>query len=168
MARHADRPLVFPLSNPTSRSEASPADLLAWTGGRALVAAGSPFGRVTYEGCTVPVSQCNNSYVFPGLGLGVITSGARRVTDALFLAAARVLSDCVPTVDRPDAALLPSLEELPAVSRLIALAVGAEAQRQGLAPQALPEGWERAMEARRWEPSYLPLRPDKTGGAGAR
>ena len=168
MARHADRPIVFPLSNPTSRSEASPADLLAWTGGRDERAAGSPFGRMTHEGRTVPVSQCNNSYVFPGLGLGVITSGARRVTDALFLAAARVLSDCVPTVDGPDAALLPSLEELPAVSRLIALSVGAEAQRQGLAPQARPEEWERALEARRWEPRYLPLRPDKTGGTGAR
>jgi malate dehydrogenase (oxaloacetate-decarboxylating) len=115
----------------------------------------------------VPVSQCNNSYVFPGLGLGGITSGARRVTDALFLAAARVLSDCVPMVDGPDAPLLPPLEDLPVVSRRIALAVGAEAQRQGLAPQALSEEWERAVEARRWAPRYLPLRPDQTGGAGA-
>jgi malate dehydrogenase (oxaloacetate-decarboxylating) len=164
MARHTDRPIVFPLSNPTSRSEAPPADLLAWTEGRALVATGSPFGRVTCEGRTVAVSQCNNSYVFPGLGLGVIASGARRVTDALFLAAARILSDCVPPQAGPDAPLLPPLEELPAVSRRIALAVGAEAQRQGIAPQAAPQDWERALLARRWEPRYLPLRPDATGG----
>jgi malate dehydrogenase (oxaloacetate-decarboxylating) len=167
MARHAERPIVFPLSNPTSRSESSPADLLAWTEGRALIATGSPFGPVAFEGRTVPVSQCNNSYVFPGLGLGVIASGARRVTDALFLAAARVLSECVPPQDGPDAALLPPLEELPAVSQRIALAVGVEAQRVGLAPQAAPEEWERTLEARRWEPRYLPLRSNTAGGSGA-
>jgi malate dehydrogenase (oxaloacetate-decarboxylating) len=112
----------------------------------------------------VPVSQCNNSYVFPGLGLGVIASGARRVADELFLAAARVLSDCVPAQAGPEAPLLPPLEELPAVSRRIALAVGAEAQRLGLAPPAAPADWERALEARRWEPRYLPLRRATAGG----
>ena len=126
--------------------------------GRALVATGSPFGHVTYQGRPVSVSQCNNSYVFPGLGLGVMASGARRVADALFLAAARVLNDCVPPQDGPDPPLLPPLEDLPAVSRRIALAVGAGAQREELAPQALPEEWERAMEARRWEPRFLPRR----------
>jgi malate dehydrogenase (oxaloacetate-decarboxylating) len=164
MARHAERPIVFPLSNPTSRSEATPADLLAWTGGRALVATGSPFAPVACGRRTVPVSQCNNSYVFPGLGLGVIASGARRVADELFLAAARVLSECVPAQGGPEAPLLPPLEELPAVSRRIALAVGAEAQRLGLAPPAAPADWERALEARRWEPRYLPLRPAAAGG----
>jgi malate dehydrogenase (oxaloacetate-decarboxylating) len=164
MARHADRPIVFPLSNPTSRSEASPADLLAWTEGRALVATGSPFAGVAYGGRTLPISQCNNAYVFPGLGLGVIAAGARRVADVLFLAAARALSDCMPPQAGPDAPLLPPLEELPAVSGRIALAVGAEAQRRGLAPQAAPADWERTLEARRWEPRYLPLRPDAAGG----
>jgi malate dehydrogenase (oxaloacetate-decarboxylating) len=134
MARHAERPIVFPLSNPTSRSEAHPADLLAWTGGRALVATGSPFAGVACGGRTVPVSQCNNSYVFPGLGMGVIASGARRVPDALFLAAARVLGDCAPE-GGPDAPLLPPLEELPAVSRRM-----------------------------RWEPRYLHLRPAAAAG----
>jgi malate dehydrogenase (oxaloacetate-decarboxylating) len=162
MARHADRPIVFPLSNPTSRSEALPADVMAWTEGRALVATGSPFPAVAYEGRTLPISQCNNSYVFPGLGLGVIASGARRVPEALFLAAARVLSDCVPQVG-PEAPLLPPLEELPAVSRRIALAVGAEAQRLGLAPQAAPRDWERTLDARRWEPRYQALIPDTAG-----
>jgi malate dehydrogenase (oxaloacetate-decarboxylating) len=159
MARHVERPIIFPLSNPTSRSEALPADLLTWTEGRALVATGSPFGSVAYDGRTLPISQCNNSYVFPGLGLGVLAAGARRVTDVLFLTAARVLSDCVPAQPGPDAPLLPPLEDLPAVSRRIALAVGAEAHRQGLAPQAAPADWERTLDARRWEPRYLPLRP---------
>jgi malate dehydrogenase (oxaloacetate-decarboxylating) len=164
MARHADRPIVFPLSNPTSRSEAVPADLLAWTAGRALVATGSPFAAIAYGGRTLPITQCNNSYVFPGLGLGVIASGARRVPEALFLAAARVLSDCVPSQVGPDALLLPPLEDLPAVSRQIALAVGAEAQRLGLAPQAALEDWERTLDARRWEPRYRRLRPGGAGG----
>jgi malate dehydrogenase (oxaloacetate-decarboxylating) len=164
MARHAERPIVFPLSNPTSRSEASPADLLAWTEGRALVATGSPFASVAYGGRTLPISQCNNSYVFPGLGLGVIASGARRVSDELFLAAARVLSECVPPQAGSDVPLLPPLEDLHAVSWRIALAVGIEAQRQGLAPQAAPEDWERALEAGLWVPQYLPLRPDAAGG----
>jgi malate dehydrogenase (oxaloacetate-decarboxylating) len=102
--------------------------------------------------------------VFPGLGLGVIASGAKRVPDELFLAAARVLSQCVPPRAGSDAPLLPPLEDLPAVSRRIALAVGVAAQRQGLAPQAAPEDWEPALEARRWEPRYLPLRPEAAGG----
>jgi malate dehydrogenase (oxaloacetate-decarboxylating) len=165
MARHAERPIVFPLSNPTSRSEAAPSDLLDWTEGRALVATGSPFAPVAYGGRTLPVSQCNNSYVFPGLGLGVIASGTRRVADELFLAAARVLSESVPPQGGPDAPLLPPPEELPAVSRRIALAVGAEAQHLRLAPPAAPEDWERALEARRWEPRYLPLRPEAAGGS---
>jgi malate dehydrogenase (oxaloacetate-decarboxylating) len=94
----------------------------------------------------------------------VIAAGARRVPDALFLAAARVLSECVPPQAGPDAPLLPPPEDLPAVSRRIALAVGVEAQRRGLAPQAAAEDWERALEARRWEPRYLPLRPGAAGG----
>jgi malate dehydrogenase (oxaloacetate-decarboxylating) len=163
MAGHVERPIVFPLSNPTSRSEAVPADLLAWTEGRALIATGSPFGSVAYGGRPVPISQCNNSYVFPGLGMGVIAARARRVPDALFLAAARVLSDCVPPHAGPDAPLLPPLEDLPAVSRRIALAVGVEAQRLGVAPQSAPEDWERVLDAARWEPGYLPLRPHAGG-----
>ena len=159
MARHAERPILFPLSNPTSRSEAVPADLMAWTEGRALVATGSPFASVSYGGRALPVSQCNNAYVFPGLGLGVIASGARRVTGALFLAAARALGDCVPPTPGPEAPLLPPPEDLRAVSRRIGLAVGLEAQRQGLAPPATPEEWERALDAARWEPRYLPLCP---------
>jgi malate dehydrogenase (oxaloacetate-decarboxylating) len=157
MARHAERPLLLPLSNPTSCSEATPADLVAWTDGRALVATGSPFAPVTHRGRSVPVSQCNNAYVFPGLGLGVIAAGARRVTDELFLAAARVLGEW-PSSGGADAALLPPLAEIREVSRRIALAVGLEAQRQGLEAPMPADEWERALEARRWEPRYRPLR----------
>jgi malate dehydrogenase (oxaloacetate-decarboxylating) len=135
-----------------------PADLVAWTGGRALIAAGSPFADVTYEGRVIPVSQCNNSYIFPGLGLGVIAAGARRVTDALFLAAARTLSDCAPPGAGTGAPLLPPLHDITAVSRHVALAVGREAQRQGLAQPMTPLEWEATLDARRWEPRYLPLR----------
>jgi malate dehydrogenase (oxaloacetate-decarboxylating) len=96
----------------------------------------------------------------------VIAAGAQRIPDALFLAAARVLSGCVPPQSGPDAPLLPPLEDLPAVSRRIALAVGLEAERRGLAPQAAPEDWERTLDARRWEPRYLPLRSAVAGGWG--
>jgi malate dehydrogenase (oxaloacetate-decarboxylating) len=154
LARHSERPVLLPLSNPTALSEAVPADLLAWTDGRALVATGSPFAAVCHAGRTVPVSQCNNVYVFPGLGLGVVASGARRVTDEMLLAAARVLGDW----RQEPGALLPPLAEVREVSRRIALAVGLEAQRQGLARPTAPVEWERQVEAARWEPRYRPLR----------
>jgi malate dehydrogenase (oxaloacetate-decarboxylating) len=158
MARHVDRPIIFPLSNPTSCSEAVLEDLLAWTAGRALVATGSPFAPVAYRGRTIPISQCNNTYIFPGLGLGVIAAGARRVTAEMFLTAARVLSECVPQPAGRDSPLLPPLRDIPEVSGRIAQAVGLQAQRQGLAPQTSPENWERTLAGRRWEPRYRPLR----------
>jgi malate dehydrogenase (oxaloacetate-decarboxylating) len=156
MARHVERPILLPLSNPTARSEATPADLVAWTAGRALVATGSPFPPVVYRGRTIPISQCNNVHVFPGLGMGLIASGARRVTDEMFLAAARALADAAPAA--PDAPLLPPLEEVRVVSRRIALAVGSEAMRQGLAPRTSPRQREQILDARRWEPRYWPMR----------
>jgi malate dehydrogenase (oxaloacetate-decarboxylating) len=123
-----------------------------------VVATGSPFPDVPYGGRTVRVSQCNNVYVFPGVGLGVIASGARRVTDEMFLAAARALADCSPAKADPQAPLLPPPEGLRAVARRVALAVGAEAQRQGVAAAMAPQEWERRLDGRRWEPRYRPLR----------
>jgi malate dehydrogenase (oxaloacetate-decarboxylating) len=158
MARHVEPPIIFPLSNPTSRSEAMPADLIAWTDGRALIATGSPMSNVAYQGRTIPISQCNNSYIFPGFGLGLIAAGARRVTDEMFLVAARVLSTCVAASDRAAGHLLPAVEDIPAVSRRIALAVGMEAQRLGLARQLTPQEWEQTLDARRWEPRYRSMR----------
>jgi malate dehydrogenase (oxaloacetate-decarboxylating) len=158
MARQVERPVLFPLSNPTSRAEAVPADLITWTEGRALVATGSPFPDVTYGGRTIPVSQCNNVYIFPGVGLGVIAAAARRVSDEMFLAAARALSECSPARTDPYSRLLPPLEEIRAVARRIALAVAAEAQRQGLAERLPPGECERRVDACRWEPRYQALR----------
>jgi malate dehydrogenase (oxaloacetate-decarboxylating) len=158
MARYVERPIIFPLSNPTSRSEAMPADLVAWTEGRTLIATGSPMSSVNYQGRSIPISQCNNSYIFPGLGLAVIAAGARRVTDELFLVAARVLSDCVSASERAEGQLLPSVEDIPKVSRRIALAAGQGAQCLGLARQMTPQEWEQVLDARRWEPSYRPMR----------
>jgi malate dehydrogenase (oxaloacetate-decarboxylating) len=158
MARHVERPIIFPLSNPTSCSEAVPGEVLAWTEGRALVATGSPFASVAYQGRTIPISQCNNTYIFPGLGLGVIAAGARGVTDEMFLTAARVLSECVPEPAGRDTPLLPPLRDIPEVSWRIARAVGLQAQHQGLSPQTSAEDWERTLASRRWEPRYRPLR----------
>jgi malate dehydrogenase (oxaloacetate-decarboxylating) len=154
MAAHVARPIVFPLSNPTARSEAVPADLVAWTDGRAIIATGSPFPPVTHDGRTVSVAQCNNAYVFPGVGLGVIACGARRVTTEMFTAAAHALADCSPTNADPQAALFPPWEQIRAVSRQVALAVAARAQEQGAAPRTSPEELQRRIDAHVWTPRY--------------
>src|SRR5262249_40523785 len=155
---HAPRPVILCLSNPTARSEAKPADLIAWTEGRALVATGSPFPGVSFQGRTIPIAQCNNSYIFPGLGLGILAVGARRVTDEMFMAAAQALADCSPTRTDPHGALLPALENIRQVSRQIAVAVGAKAQEQGLATVTTPAQLESMVEANWWEPRYPRLR----------
>jgi malate dehydrogenase (oxaloacetate-decarboxylating) len=158
MARQVVRPAIFPLSNPTSRSEATPTDLLAWTDGRAIVATGSPFPDVTHDGHTVRIGQCNNSYIFPGLGQGVIASGARRVTDAMFLAAARALAACAPSRRNPDGSLFPPLDEIASVSRQIALAVASKAQRDDLAEPTSDEALAHRIDAGWWHPRYPKLR----------
>ncbi len=158
MARHVARPIIFPLSNPTSKSEAVPAALLAWTEGRALVATGSPFPDVTYEGRVFRIGQCNNAFIFPVVGLGVIASGTRRVSGAMFVAAARALSALSPARHDPTASLYPALEDLREVSRQVALAVGAEAQRAGLAEETTPDELERRVEATMWTPRYRRLK----------
>jgi malate dehydrogenase (oxaloacetate-decarboxylating) len=165
MARHVERPIIFPLSNPTSRSEAAPADLLAWTEGRALVATGSPFPDVHHGGRTIRIGQCNNVFIFPGMGLGVIASGAPRVTDTMFVAAARALSEHSPVRRNPNgeqgdphASLFPMLEHVREVSRDVALAVGAEAQHAGLAEATTLEELARRVDATMWTPRYARLR----------
>ncbi len=157
MARHVARPAIFPLSNPTSRSEANPADVLAWTDGRALVAAGSPFPPVALNGNRYPIAQCNNVYIFPGLGQGVIASGARRVSDGMFLAAARALTEHQPVGGSPTP-LLPPLEEITAVSRRVALAVALQAQAEGLAASCPSDEMKARIAARWWSPQYPRLR----------
>ncbi|HEV8540128.1 MAG TPA: NAD-dependent malic enzyme [Nitrospiraceae bacterium] len=158
MARHQARPIIFPLSNPTSRCEAVPADLLAWTDGKALVATGSPFEDVVYKGRKIPISQCNNSYIFPGLGLGILAVGAKRVTDSMFMAASRALAHGSPAGNNPDAPLLPPLEDIRSVSRQIALAVAGEAQRAGLGKHVSGTDLERLVDAKMWAPRYARLK----------
>jgi malate dehydrogenase (oxaloacetate-decarboxylating) len=154
MARKVARPIIFPLSNPTDRSEAVPADLLRWTDGRALMATGSPFAPVDFGGRKVPIAQCNNVYIFPAVGLGLIASGARRVTDKMMIAAARSLGENSPAVHDPSAALLPPLTDLRRVARDVAFAVGAEAQRAGVADPLSAEELRARIASTQWTPSY--------------
>jgi malate dehydrogenase (oxaloacetate-decarboxylating) len=158
MARHADRPIIFPLSNPTSKSEALPSDLIAWTGGRALIATGSPFADVAHGGRLISTGQCNNAYIFPGIGLGVIASRARRVNDEIFVAAARALSELSPVHDDPSGSLFPPLEQVREVSRHVAFEVGVEAQRAGLAEPSSEQELERRISAKMWNPRYVRYR----------
>ena len=154
MAAHVARPIIFPLSNPTSKCEARPEDLLAWTDGRALVATGSPFPDITYRGQTYTIGQCNNMFIFPGVGLGVLASQAKRVTNEMFVAAARALSACSPADKHLGASLYPRVEEVREVSRRVALAVGLAAQQAGVADQTTPEELEQRIAEQMWEPHY--------------
>ncbi|GMG85757.1 NAD-dependent malic enzyme [Biformimicrobium ophioploci] len=159
MAQYCEQPIIFPLSNPNSRVEGQPADLVAWTGGRALVATGSPFEPVPYDGRRIEISQCNNAYIFPGIGLGVIASGATRVTDNMLMASSVALADCSPLARDGSGALLPSLAEIREVSRYIALKVARQAVEDGVAPdpgsdEALQEGIEQNF----WQPVYRSYR----------
>jgi malate dehydrogenase (oxaloacetate-decarboxylating) len=154
MAKHIERPVIFPLSNPTSKSEAVPTDLINWTGGRALVATGSPFPPVAFENRLISIGQCNNAFVFPGVGLGVIASGARRVTNEMFVAAARALAEFSPTLQDPTASLYPALEGVRKVSRRVALAVAGEALRLGLTDARSTEELEQRVDAKMWIPRY--------------
>jgi malate dehydrogenase (oxaloacetate-decarboxylating) len=158
MARHVARPMIFPLSNPTSRCEALPVDLIHWTEGRALVATGSPFDDVKYEDRTIRIGQCNNAYIFPGVGLGVIAAHARRVTDAMFIAAARTLSELAPVRRDPSLALVPPLREVREVARQVAVAVAVQAQRDGVADSLADDELARRIDATMWTPEYLPYR----------
>jgi malate dehydrogenase (oxaloacetate-decarboxylating) len=156
MAKHAVRPIIFPLSNPVSCCEANPQDLLNWTEGRALIGTGSPFPTVSFGGTNVPIDQTNNSYIFPGLALGIIASKARRVTDAMILAAAKELARLAPTLDDKHASLLPSLADSRRLSRSIAQAVGRQAIQDGQAQVADEDRLELEIQANIWEPIYVP------------
>jgi malate dehydrogenase (oxaloacetate-decarboxylating) len=127
--------------------------LINWTDGRALIATGSPFPPVQLNDQSINIGQCNNAFVFPGVGLGVIASGARRVTNEMFVAAARALAEFSPALDDPAASLYPALEGVRGISRCVALAVAAEACRLGLANISRPEIKEK-IDARMWTPRY--------------
>ncbi len=156
MARNVSRPIIFPLSNPTSRCEATPQDLLDWTEGRALIGTGSPFDPVNLGGRKVRIDQTNNSYIFPGLALGIIASKAKRVTDTMVMAAAKELARLVPTHRDKNASLLPSLSDSRRLSRSIAQAVGRQAIQDGQAQVVGEDSLDRELRANIWEPVYVP------------
>jgi malate dehydrogenase (oxaloacetate-decarboxylating) len=156
MARYAARPVIFPLSNPTSRSEATPQDLIDWTDGRSIIGTGSPFGPVVRDGKKVHIDQTNNSYIFPGLALGIVASRAGRVTEAMIMAAAKELARLAPTRTDHSAGLLPPLSDARQLSRAIALAVGRQAIRDGLAQVADEESLHEELDANIWDPVYVP------------
>ena len=154
MHKHCKRPIVFPLSNPTSRVEATPNDIIRWTNGEALVATGSPFAPVVHEGKTYPIAQCNNSYIFPGIGLGVLAVNAKRVTDEMLMESSRALATCSPLAINGHGALLPPLEEIHLVSKKIAFAVAKKAIEQGVALEITDEALHVAIEQSFWQPVY--------------
>ena len=154
MHKHCKRPIVMPLSNPTSRVEATPADIIAWTDGAALVATGSPFSPVSWNGKTYPIAQCNNSYIFPGIGLGVIASGASRVTDTMLMTASRALADCSPLVNEGEGPVLPEIKDIQGVSKIIAMEVGKAAQLAGVAVVTSEDVLSQAIANNFWLPQY--------------
>jgi malic enzyme len=159
LADGATRPVVMPLSNPTSSSEAIPAEVLRWSGGRALVATGSPFAAVEVDGQRHEIGQANNVFVFPGLGLGAIVSEARSMPDALFLVAARTLAGLVSPERLASGALYPPVEELRPVTRAVALAVAGAAVEAGLAGIAEGTDVPAELDAAMWWPDYVPYEP---------
>ncbi len=154
MAKHAARPIFFPLSNPTSRVEATPKDLIEWTDGKAIIATGSPFDPVDHKGVRHVIAQCNNSYIFPAMGTAILAVGARRVTDGMFMAAAEALRDTSPALKDPTASLLPPLEAIRDVSRHIAVAVARQAQGDGVADPCSAEELEQRIDETMWMPDY--------------
>ncbi|MDX5377335.1 MAG: NAD-dependent malic enzyme [Halomonas sp.] len=159
-AMHAgcERPVILPLSNPTSRAEATPADVLEWTDGQALVATGSPFPPVEYGGKTYPIAQCNNAYIFPGIGLGVVASGARRITDTMLMTASRALAREAPLVREGEGSLLPALSQIRELSKAIAFEVAAQAQQEGVALRTDGIKLRQAIERSSWTPEYRSYR----------
>jgi malate dehydrogenase (oxaloacetate-decarboxylating) len=156
MAAKAERPIIFPLSNPTSRSEAHPAELDHWTGGRALIATGSPFAPLERNGVEYPVAQCNNVYIFPAMGLAVTAAQANRVTDEMMRVAAATLGEASPALNDPNQPLLPSWSDTPDVAIRIAQAVAEQAVAEGVAPKRSSEELAERITQVHWHPVYPP------------
>lgn len=154
MAGYCERPIVFPLSNPTDRSEAVPEDILKWTDGKALIATGSPFTAVKINGKTIDIAQCNNCYIFPGVGLAVLAGSLRRVTDSMMMAAAVALSELAPVVRTGEGRLLPELHNLRDVSKHIAKAVIKRAIYEDHCEPMSDSDITKVVNATMWEPVY--------------
>ncbi|MBL7481613.1 NAD-dependent malic enzyme [Legionella bononiensis] len=154
MSGYCQRPIIFPLSNPTSRVEAVPEDLLNWTSGKALIATGSPFDPIEFNGQKYDIAQCNNSYIFPGVGLGVVAGKAKRVTDNMMMAAAIALSELAPAVETGVGRLLPELSSIREVSRHIAKAVIKQGIKEGHINAMNDTEIDKAIDATMWTPHY--------------
>jgi malic enzyme len=161
MADHCERPIIFALSNPTSKAECTPSEALQNSDGRALVATGSPFDPVLFKGRKHIIGQCNNAFVFPGVGLGMLISEATRVTDSMFLAAARALAEFTRNHAPSDATLYPSLQELRTASRLIAFKVAQTARDEGSGQSLEDEPLRKAIEDFCWFPDYPAAEPSR-------
>jgi malic enzyme len=159
MAKHVETPIVFPLSNPTSKTEAVPADILAWTAGRAIVATGSPFEPVVVDGTPRLIGQANNAFCFPGIGLGAIVAETREVTDEMFLAAAQACADSVPVAMLEAGSLYPNQSQLREVSRTIATRVVRVARDAGVGRVIADSDVDAAVDSMVWWPEYAPYRP---------
>ncbi|BAH83440.1 NAD-dependent malic enzyme [Candidatus Ishikawella capsulata] len=158
MHKYCKHPIIMPLSNPTSSMEALPLDIIHWTKGGALIATGSPFQPVIWNGREYNIAQCNNSYIFPGIGLGVIASGATSITDSMLIIASRTLAKCSPLVKDGQGSVLPVLKDIQNVSKIIAIEVGKEAQRSGVALVTSEESLAQEISKIFWIPQYRPYR----------
>lgn len=158
MQVNTPKPIILPLSNPTSKVEAVPADILKWTNGNAIVATGSPFAPVELNGKTYVISQCNNSYIFPGVGLGVVASRASRVTDNMLMASSYALAEYAAVHNSGSAELLPDLNDIRHVSKYIAKMVYKQAIIDGVTPEVSDEDIGAAIDKNFWRPSYRPYR----------
>lgn len=172
MAKHVERPIIFPLSNPTRLHEADPKDINEWTKGKALIATGSPFPPVSHNGKQYEVAECNNSTVFPGIGLGSVLCRAKQLSDKMLVAAVKALAAQSPALGNPDKGLLPDVGDVREVSVKIAMAVVRAAEAEGLstAEEEIPKE-ERELEkwvrAQMWEARYRTLVRPKPGGEKA-
>jgi malic enzyme len=164
MAKHNARPVIFPLSNPTAKSECTAGDAMKWSEGRALVATGSPFDPVDLAGRRYRIGQCNNSFIFPGVGLGAWVGRVKKITDAMFLDAARVLASSVSESDLDEGALFPRLAGIREISQAVARAVIDCAVSEGQADEAVSEDAENAVRRAMWFPEYAPLRYEGASG----
>ncbi|MGE5360166.1 MAG: malic enzyme-like NAD(P)-binding protein, partial [Bacteroidales bacterium] len=158
MAKNDERPVILPLSNPTAKSECTPEDVAKATEGKGLVATGSPFAPVDFNARRIVVSQCNNTFVFPGIGLGALVSKAPKITDEMFLAASKALSCQVTAKQRQDGHLLPEIRDIRRVSKEVAKAVAVQAREEGLGRLLEDDELDALVLKAQWTPQYRPYR----------
>lgn len=154
MHQYTQQPIIFPLSNPSRQIEAHPAHVIEWTNGDAIVATGSPYEPIKFNGKLYPIAQCNNSYIFPGIGLGVLAVKARIISDAMLMAASNTLAEASPRVLNRADQLLPPLTHIAELSKNIAFAVGKVAQAEGHALEISDETLRQRIDSHFWSPEY--------------